>query len=445
MALFLHCVVIFEGNSIHAIDRNVGNKGNLQATVGGSIDFRYSNLSTAYKPKNHEQKNAGGFAANKTLDLTANGSSDNGFSYGGYIRLSDKIRLDSLNQSYEIFEPDTAYIYLESEKYGQMRLGSAPGASTTTRVGAENIAVATGGIDGDFSHRLDGINAGSGNTGFGAVDYTDHVGYYVDFPGLFFSETIKNQNANKVYYSTPNFYGINLSLSYAPDLDAHGPTQEGEPKFDNGPKSFYVPNSIHEVVEYGANYNGEFYDDYRIKLGITGVTAKSKKQVDIKDKIHASHHGLRSYNIGGLLGYKGFSIAGSYANLGKSLTKKNLPSTIKSDKTSNKLKTNYYTLGAAYNENNIGGVSLTYMNSNTYGNKFSVLSLGGEYVIVPGLTAYAETNLLKYKSHPSLSDQTRKKHNLTVTYIGTCVKILDIPLTDVDDIEKTQLNLATIV
>ena len=171
------------------------------------------------------------------------------------------------------------------------------------------------------------------------------------------------------------------------------------------------------LIELGLNFDQKF-GDFGVKVGAVGIAAKAKQTLDTNGKAYKNHRDLRAYDIGTVLSYSGFSLAGSYGSLGNSLTNKNLNK--HSAAPNNKLKTHFYTLGAAYNCDMLG-VSATYMDTYRYGNISKVFSVGAEYYLAPGLTPYASANFASFKSSKDTDKNTRKSSG-NVIYLGTALK-----------------------
>jgi predicted porin len=104
--------------------------------------------------------------------------------------------------------------------------------------------------------------------------------------------------------------------------------------------------------------------------------------------------------VGLNLGYKGFKIAGSYADLGKSGVAKTL--------TSGNRKTKFWDAAVSYKYNALG-VSVSYFESkrggfakapsttvaNAKANKYTAWSFGVDYKLAPGFMPYAEYTAFK--------------------------------------------------
>ena len=227
---FLSC------SSIYAIDKTPGviaDDSKLDIKLGADIDARYSLFN--YKKKytlnqNLKSKIKHTFATNKGLRLEVAGKSDFGLQYGGLLKLEDEF-VEGDDSEYEIFGARRAYIYIENN-LGEIRFGMFEGpASNSMKLGAESIAKADGGIDGDFTKKFDAVRIGSSGLATGYIDAKNLRGYYLQAPNLLLDNNSDFKNANKIMYSTPSISGFKASVAYTPDITSNGPSQDGSGKY----------------------------------------------------------------------------------------------------------------------------------------------------------------------------------------------------------------------
>lgn len=340
-----------------------------KVTVGGFIDFQAGFASDDLDAAQRSQ----GFRNDSEVSIRVDGKSDNGLGYGAVIDLEADVTGDSDNQG---LNASRTYVYLDGG-WGRFELGSNQGASATMAIDADNIAVATGGINGAWT-------------------------YFANHPGANFISTPElvaehgstlaagdesTDNNNKITYYSPRFSGFQLGVSYAADLTDRGQTVT---RTDTG-------TSAGDVFDLGLNWEGNF-DAVSIGLAATGTWADAD----------SNREDIGAWNVGGKVGYMGFSVAGSYGDWGDSLQ----PNGVNNDDNSD-----YWTLGAAY-EGGPFGVSATYINSNydqgTTENDFDNFVLGADYKLAPGLTPYAEVSFYDYDATGRAND-----NDGTVFLLGT--------------------------
>jgi outer membrane protein OmpU len=129
----------------------------------------------------------------------------------------------------------------------------------------------------------------------------------------------------------------------------------------------------------------------------SGVKVAAAGTYEMADAETSAREDTRAWNLGALLGYQGFSLAGSYGDWSDS-----------NQATGSNLDSNYWTLGAGYTTGPIG-LSATYLDSTrdataTTSNDFSNLVLGAEYKLAAGLTPYAEVSFYDFDSGANTYD-----------------------------------------
>ena len=176
------------------------------------------------------------------------------------------------------------------------------------------------------------------------------------------------------------------------------------------------------------NYKNSF-DDVNLTFSAAGDFAKAnQKDITYKDEngddvvdSTGNRNDVKTYSVGTVVEYQGFSAALSYANDGKSLAPKT------SDFTAY-----WYTAGLGY-KNGPMSTSLTYLYGKK-GNKAvaegdsdtgplvktSAVSLGADYAVVPGMTPFAEVTMLTAKPNKAINGETKQR--TTVFILGTRVK-----------------------
>ncbi len=325
------------------------------------------------------------------LDFKADFVSKNGLKYGGYIRLNTDTSVNASDNGDNV--ADKTMIYVQSN-FGRVEMGAYDSVSKQMQVSANSITTVSGGIDGYapkwFSQKTsDGRSAGA---------------HYVIWPELLTNCDCISY-ANKVTYITPKFNGFQVGVSYTPDISTHGTVSRyrAVPKNDNG--------NFRDLFDFGVTYEGKF-KDVSTKVGLIAQHGKSKS-------LTVARKDLNAFELGAVVEYKGFSVAGSYSDWFKSATPKVQPA-------GKKYGAKYWTAGVAY-EKQAFKTSLTYFegrrasvysaprfkddgtphpdtiptNPANYDAAFSksqYASLGVDYKLAPGFTPYAEVTAFKFKN-----------------------------------------------
>jgi len=172
-----------------------------------------------------------------------------------------------------------------------------------------------------------------------------------------------------VTYYSPRFSGFQLGLSYAANDRNRG--QNIDLSDNNAGRADTIFTG---ALNYQGNYNG------------FGVGAAAN--IEYGNAEAATTEDLFAWNVGATLSYKGFSIAGSYADWDDSLSDSTFATVLDS--------ADFFTLGAAY-EHGPYGISVTYIDSSYEivggtENTFENIVVSADYQLAPGLTPYAEVS-----------------------------------------------------
>ena len=350
-----------------------------KVTLGGYADFQAGFVGE----DNDVNKRAGAFRSDDVITFRIDGKSDAGLGYGAAIDLHADVSDNTDNAKDTGGTARRTYVYLDGA-WGRVQAGSDLGVTNTMKIGAESIAHGTGGIDGDWTYF---VSPTSGNVISTPDLILDHGSF-----GQFSDRSA--ENINKVSYYTPRFAGVQLGVSYLFDTNT---ASRGEvlSRVDND------NGQAQNVILGGINYEGKFSD---VTVGAAATGEFGNAEVN-------TYNDLRTYNVGAKVGYMGFSLAGSYGNLGDSLRLKS----VASDSSNH-----YWTVGGAY-ETGPFGASVTYLNSQydlgTTHNDFSNLSFSTDYKLAPGLTPYAEVDFVNVDPAGTVDD-----NKATVFLLGTQVQ-----------------------
>ncbi len=340
-----------------------------KVTIGGIADFQAGFVSDDLDGAQRSH----GFRNDTEVSIRVDGKSDAGLGYGAVIDLEADVTADADGEG---LNAARTYVYLDGN-WGRFELGSNQGAAETMRVDASSLAAATGGIDGSWTYFA---NA-TGGSFITTPSLPLAHGSLVALGG----ET--TDNANKITYYSPRFSGFQLGLSYQPDGSDRGQTVT---------RSDVTPGQSGENIDVGLNYEGT-WGDVSAAVAATGQFGDSET---------AATEDLGAWNVGALLGYAGFHLAGSYGDWDDSLSA-----------TGANIEGDYWTVGGGYDFGSFAA-SVTYLDS-SYGtgaveNDFNNLVFGADYKLAPGLTPYAEVSLYDFDAGGAATD-----NDGTVVILGT--------------------------
>lgn len=322
-----------------------------KVTLGGFSDFQAGYTDNDFGGEETDI----GFRNDNEISIRVDGKTDAGLGYGAVIDLEADITPDNNNEG---TNASRTFTYLEGG-WGRVELGGNKSASSTMRVDASTLAVATGGINGDWGNFV----GPAGTTFIGGGNYVTTSKLEGEHGLAANIGDESTYNATKVTYYSPRWSGFQFGASYTPDLGARGQAP--------------VRNTTSNVWDLGLGYETSFDD--ATKLALSGTYS-------IGDGA-AGGNDLEGWNVGALLGIWGFNFAGSYGEW--------------SDVAQGAVgdEADYWTAGVGYDMGAVG-LSATYLDS-TYetaggDNDFNNLVLGADYKLAPGLTPYAEVSFYEF-------------------------------------------------
>ena len=351
-----------------------------KVTLGGFSDFQAGWTSD---DKDNNSRSTG-FRNDNTVTVKVDGKSDAGLGYGAQIDLEADTTADVNNQG---LNASRTFTYLEGG-FGRVELGSNKSVAATQRIDASTIAVATGGINGAWNYFA---NQGAGASGVslaaapvGFISNSKLSGELGSYNAINDESTY---NATKVSYYTPKMAGFQAGVSYTPQLNDRG-------QFMGRSDT----TGVADVIDAGLSYDHTFSGGYRLgasgtyehgngrgAAGATGSGVPGAATVGYG----LGTDDVNEFNLGALLGWQGWSIAGSYGDI------------IDSGVTGTDGW--YWTAGLGYSAGPVG-LSATFMQSQLSGptiaggsdSDFNNLVLGADYKLAPGLTPYAEVSFYDF-------------------------------------------------
>jgi len=415
----------------------------MQVTVGGNSKFEAGSVS---RDRQHKQsfsfspnQESSSFYSSQKAYLKAEAKSDD-LTYGAVIRLQT---VANSSNGLGDNRNDRSHIYLDTNA-GSVELGSNFSASKLLAVDAGTIASGSGGAsDGDASTFMDIREFGKNSNDSMLFKNADMLSDRLDG---------NVEGSRKISYFTPTISGLMAGVSFTPDLENNG----GENDANNN-NSTYLGNQLRVkniwslALKYSNNFDGV---DLALSAS-TNIGKANKKNIPVSttttvpvytsteildgngdpttsfyDKVTgtkdvttttkgAELEDLKTYAVGGVVGYNGFKFAVSYGSDGKSLAPKG-----------SNFRSTWWTSGVAY-ESGPGSVSLTYL-SGKKGNKSAdetnslmqvkttAYSLGAAYEVAPGLKPFAEVTQVTFKPKKVVNGNTKAK--ATVYLVGTRIK-----------------------
>jgi len=387
------------------------NDNGLDIKIGGKVDIQYGfiNQRNGFKnPSNNDSlrqfenispqtmstagsayTNQDAMVSNGEITVKAEKSLDTCNKYGLEIALNTNT---SPASSGNTNPASKVFIYTEGN-FGRVELGANDGVNKTMSFGAPKIAKATGGIDGDYSAWVPYTAVDSGNNLLDSV--------FLTTPALPYS-AYNQTKANKITYYTPTYNGFKGGLSYIRDATVQGTLYEALSFKGEGFKN---------VFEVGTSYENKF-NEMSLGLSLNGQIGEARDAYI--NNIAIPLNKLGAWEVGGKVSYDAFTVAASYGDWNTSGTQKDITAITESAPSR---KANFWTAGLSYDYKDQGGMSITYVASETRGvfsagaynyindaannyfestNKYEALSLGGEYKLMPGLMPYAELTGFNY-------------------------------------------------
>ena len=366
-----------------------------KVTLGGFSDFQAGYTS--------DDKDGGvrsvGFRNDNEITVKVDGKTDRGLGYGAEIDLESDITNDANNQG---LNASRTFTYLEGN-FGRVELGGNKSVAATQRIDASTLAVATGGINGAFNYFVNqgtGANSlGTANTGF--ITNSKLSSEHGSFNAIGDETTY---NSTKVSYYTPKFSGFQAGVSYTPSLNDRGQTI--------GRSS---TTGLSDVIDAGLSYDHTF-GAYKLAVSGTYEYAKGEGAATPATLISNGNSfgtdDVNEFNVGALLGFGGWSVAGSYGNY--------IDSGVQG------VDGWYWTAGLGYSAGPVG-LSATFLQSQLSNDavsgdsNFNNLVLGADYKLAPGLTPYAEVSFYEFNGAGEVASGTNYTNKGTSVILGTQV------------------------
>ena len=333
-----------------------------QWVVGLDQDFTDTDANRntrGFKASTIDQK------TNSEICFTGQTTLDNGISVGIQIELEAASVGQPLNTSG--LHIDESFLFLESERLGQFKLGSEDAINDLLHVSAPNGGVSVD--DGDV------VN----------------VGFYVDTSGaqaallnstslgdLSTPGGIRVGDANRIMYTTPRYGGFQVGVSYAPQA-AEDSNTTVNPNFG----ILNINGRFNDSWEGAVNYR-EAFGGIGVQLS-TGVRYMGQRQ-DLSAFSDVEPGNMFGYNLGGQLTWAGFTVGGAFKQV---TSGRDLPLAGVDQRS---LKSNVWSAGARYEVGPyaagvscIRGKGVGWQTEGTGDLKHLNCTLSGTYTLGPGI------------------------------------------------------------
>lgn len=407
----------------------------MKVTLGGKVDVQYASVRQSNKADlvdaSHDSNHTHfkrfakrGLSTDAKFRITAEGKSG-GLTAGALIEVGPDADATKSKQ---------AGLYLE-HMYGRVEAGNLDSASETLKVSGTSVATggASGGAWSDYVNEKIGnianesgaVQATGGEFWLSGVLPADARPTYIKDGKV---ASLYNDKANKLTYYTPTWNGLTFGVTYVPDVSVRGSSGSlaaSQTTVDSAVSTEmgHFAEGFKDVISAGAKYEYS-YNGADVKVAFVSQTGA------VKSHLHANHatnapvarNKLRSWEASGSIGYMGFDIHGSFADLGKSGQKPVA--------TYGNSKSTYWTAGAGYKFGPLAA-SVEYFNSKIGGpkaetnalgllnkNRLKAWSVGVEYQLVQGVMPYAEYTNFKLDRKRLAADK-QKANKGSVILVGT--------------------------
>lgn len=320
-------------------------RAQLEVTIGGYTDFQ----AAAY-----ENDAAGGaerdFLSESEIHINFRMVADNGLEFGGRIELQTSTSDDT--------NSDETNVWMQGN-WGRLELGDQDGAGSELVVMSPYVGI--GQTRGSFSDYVPAADRGyrsseSGNDTF--LKATD------------------TQDATKITYYTPRFFGFRMGASFAPERDDSA---------DGEQVQFSSTAGDHEdAFEIGAHYEREV-GEFAFELGGQYTGAASKDGSTLEE--------ISAWALGAQAAYRGFTFGGGYKHDGDS---GQTTGTADDNVTGWNLGLTYekgpWGVGLSYAELDFDDAAVPFevTGATGAGGTFTAYGVGGAYTLAPGLSLGAD-------------------------------------------------------
>ncbi len=355
--------------SNHSYVKNSEFTTNYDIKIEGYGDFK--GMLNSYKnTETTNLKNSSTIFENEvSINVNLDGELDEITKYG--IKF-----IQTFNNNFSKEKEYYSYLY---GYYGRLELGNTISVAEHMRIGADTIALGSGGISGNFTKYITLAGDGSSNSAYilsPGVLTSQNFGYYNDSINRDFWDNSKY--LTKVNFYSPEFYNFQIGASIIPNVYLK-PDNIGN--IDSGRISNKI--NLGTFIDYGLSYINTF-DNLGVALSVVGeqnisnsINKTDGESEDITNK-------FKSLELGCNINYFGLTAAGSVGR-----TERNVEEDLNLSPITQK-KGKYLTYGVSYELDEFS-FSVTFFNSEYKDyTKFKSYAFAIENKMSKNISMYAE-------------------------------------------------------
>lgn len=278
---------------------------------------------------------------------------------------------------------DRSWLWMEHSDMGRVEIGSNNDTSESIRIGADRVATATGGINGDWFKVLSRNNFVASSfeefhlkpwgIGDNRLDLSLNDGTLVGDADV---ENDHFEKSRKASYYSPKRHGFQVGVSYVFDTSNVG-YASSMPNADN----VIVPSMDADVTDLfsgGISWDGNMSNDIKASTSLVVMYGNIHRG----DLAFLASEQLAAFDIGGMVSRDKLKAAASFGYTGKT-------GYLKGTTGLSMAKGWYVTAGLNYEFDKLV-TSLTYLHGSKNKNTSDILSVGADYHLASGVMPYAE-------------------------------------------------------
>lgn len=381
MRKLLLATTALAGVAMFAAGAQAAEQSPLNVAVGGYVDFRagqFSQDGNDNLPAGATSQRHHDFETEWKVNVDVTGKAMQGVDYGARVSLWNGSQYnDAGNGGTNNVRSDQAYVYL-SGQYGQVTFGDHHGGSDVF-VYAPTVG----------ANQVDGIY----------TDFLDPTTVAVFMPTY-----IDNTEDNtKVTYVTPQVgnenHKVQLGVTYTPDWAEEGQNVIKYRNTSGVLQNYSAAGHYKNIFEIGGQYQGNF-NPVNVVLSFNVVTGDGEDKAPTTiSTVTGPMRDFTAYMFGGQVGYAGFTIGGSYADVGNfaTVTGQNDDQSVWTAGIKyewDKLGVAFSYLGGEGYYNSFarqGSTALNTINDVNYVESFNAYGFGATYNWFPGLSTSLDT------------------------------------------------------
>lgn len=312
------------------------------------------------------------FISKGNLVMNVGGTSNNGIGYGA-VGVLNFDRAKTLQDRI-----DEAYIYLNHDCIGNVKIGDTEGITTTMMYTGDDVLGGLGGTSGDLDK---------------FINMTRTVGFRPTIGSA------ANPKATKIVWVSPEVHGFQVGIDFTPSTKLYGRQNRGVEISSGAIKNASLSPYSRNLLAGGISYNKAF-TNFNLGLYLVGQTGKSKNDntaaglVPIPTNQHFKD--TNGYQIGALFDYQNWQLAASWFDNKKSLVRSNSTTTQSFTNT----KGINGAIGYDFARNANVAIGYTHAHRKVTGGdaKADVAMVTLDYVVAPGWVAFAEVDHFTLKA-----------------------------------------------